>query len=66
MARKWEYGQVYVANPEIFGGQPKARINLASINKAGEDGWELVGSTPFTSSQGEVLGAFYLFKRPVD
>jgi hypothetical protein len=36
------------------------------INKAGEEGWELVGSTPFTSAQGEVLGAFYLFKRPAE
>ena len=66
MAKKWEYGQLYESNPEIFGGRPKAGVNLVKINKAGEEGWELVGSTPFTSSQGEVLGAFYLFKRPVE
>lgn len=65
MVKKWEYGQIYESNPEIFGGRPKSGVNLMKINKAGEEGWELVGSTPFTNAQGEVLGAFYLFKRPV-
>jgi hypothetical protein len=66
MARTWEYGQLYESNPEIFGGRPRTGINLLKINKAGEEGWELVGMTPFTSAQGEVLGAFYFFKRPVE
>ena len=43
MARAWEYGQLYESNPEVFGGRPKAGINLLKINKAGEEGWELVG-----------------------
>lgn len=64
--KRWEYGQIYESHPEIFGGRPKSGINLAKINKAGEEGWELVGLAPFTSAQGEVLGAFYLFKRPVE
>lgn len=64
--KKWEYGQLYEPNPEIFGGRPKTGINLQKITKAGEEGWELVGNTPFTTVQGEVLGAFYLFKRPVE
>ncbi len=60
---KWEYGQVYVAHPDMFGGMPKSGLDLARINKAGQDGWEMVGAVPFTTSQGEVKGAFYIFKR---
>ena len=64
--RKWEYGQIYEAHPEIFGGLPKSGVNLAKLNKAGQEGWELVGMVPFTTAQGEVRGAFYLFKRAVE
>lgn len=61
--KKWEYGQVYVPHPEMFGGMPKSGLDLSRINRAGQEGWELVGMVPFTASQGEVKGAFYLFKR---
>ncbi len=64
MAEKnWEYGQVYIPHPEMFGGMPKSGLDLARINRAGQEGWELVGTSPFTTSQGEVKGAFYIFKR---
>lgn len=63
---KWEYGQVYIPHPDIFGGMPKAGIDLHKVNKAGQEGWELVGLVPFTTAQGEVRGAFYLFKRAVE
>ncbi|MGE5663142.1 MAG: hypothetical protein ACM31I_02290 [Deltaproteobacteria bacterium] len=61
---KWEYGQIFVRRPEIFGGLPKTGIELDKINKAGLDGWEMVSSIPFTLPTGEVRGAFILFKRP--
>ncbi len=63
---KWEYGQVYVAHPDIFGGMPKSGLDLSRLNRAGREGWELVGIVPFTTSQGEVKGAYYLFKRAVE
>lgn len=61
---KWEYGQIFVRQPEIFGGLPKTGIDLEKINRAGQDGWEMVSSIPFTLPSGEVRGAFVLFKRP--
>ena len=61
---KWEYGQIFVRQPEIFGGLPKTGIDLDKINRAGQDGWEMVSSIPFTLPSGEVRGAFVLFKRP--
>jgi hypothetical protein len=64
--QKWEYGQVYIPHPEIFGGMPKSGLDLSRINKAGHEGWELVSSVPFTTSQGEIKGSFYLFKRALD
>ena len=61
--KKWEYGQVYVSHPDMFGGLPKSGLDLARINRAGQEGWELVDTVPFTTSQGEIKGAFYVFKR---
>jgi hypothetical protein len=62
---RWEYGQVFIPNPEPFGGLPKEGLELGRANRAGEDGWELVSSVPYTTPQGEVRGAFLLFKREV-
>lgn len=62
MAR-WEYGQVFIPNPESFGGLPKESLDLARANRAGGEGWELVSSIPYTTPQGEVRGAFLVFKR---
>ena len=61
--KKWEYGQVFIRKPEIFGGLPKAGLNMEKINKAGEEGWELISTTPFTIASGEVMGSFFIFKR---
>ena len=60
---RWEYGQVFIPNPEPFGGLPKEGLELGRANRAGKDGWELVSSVPYTTPQGEVRGAFLLFKR---
>lgn len=62
---RWEYGQIFVANPEPFGGLPKEGLDLSRAGRAGAEGWELVSSIPYTTPQGEVRGAFLLFKRPV-
>ncbi len=62
---KWEYGQIFVRQPEIFGGLPKTGIELEKINRAGQEGWEAVAAIPFTLPNGEVRGAFVLFKRPI-
>ena len=61
--KSWEYGQVFVRRPEIFGGLPKTALNLEKINRAGEEGWELVNTIPYTVAGGEVTGAFFIFKR---
>jgi hypothetical protein len=63
MTRKWEFGQIYVSQPEMFGGMPKEGLDLTKVNKAGADGWELVSTVPFTSGRGEVKGFFMIFKR---
>lgn len=60
---RWEYGQVFIPNPEPFGGLPKEGLDLTRANRAGGEGWELVSSVPYTTPQGEVRGAFLLFKR---
>lgn len=63
--KKWEYGQIFVQNPEAFGGLPKEALDLAKVQRAGQEGWELVSSNPYTNPQGEVRGAFLIFKREV-
>ncbi|GAB4251275.1 hypothetical protein [Deferrisoma sp.] len=63
MSRRWEYGQIFVPNPEPFGGLPKEALDLAKVKRAGEEGWELVTTIPYTTPQGEVRGAFFIFKR---
>ncbi|MHB8767005.1 MAG: DUF4177 domain-containing protein [Deferrisomatales bacterium] len=60
---RWEYGQIFVPNPEPFGGLPKEGLDLSRAQRAGGDGWELVSSIPYTTPQGEVRGAFLVFKR---
>ncbi len=60
---QWEYGQVFIRRPEIFGGLPKTGLNLEKINRAGEEGWELVSTIPFAVANGEVTGAFFVLKR---
>jgi hypothetical protein len=64
--KKWEYGQIFLPNPEPFGGLPKEGLDLTKVNKAGEEGWELVSSIPYSTPQGEVRGAFMLMKRALD
>ncbi len=61
--RKWEYGQVFIRKPETFGGLPKAGLNLEAIKRAGEEGWELATTIPFTVANGDVTGAFFVLKR---
>ncbi len=63
MTQRWEYGQIYVAQSEMFGGMPKEGLDLSKVNKAGGEGWELVSAVPFTSARGEVKGFFMIFKR---
>ncbi|HEX9191746.1 MAG TPA: hypothetical protein VF847_06590 [Candidatus Deferrimicrobiaceae bacterium] len=61
--KRWEYGQIFVRRPEVFGGLPKSGLELEKLNRAGADGWEMVGIVPFTLPTGEVRGAFILLKR---
>ena len=63
--KRWEYGQIFVRRPEIFGGLPKTGLELEKINRAGQEGWEMVGVLPFTLPSGEARGAFILFKREI-
>jgi hypothetical protein len=64
-ATKWEYGQIFVKRPEVFGGLPKTGLEMDKLNRAGQEGWEMVGTVPFTLPTGEVRGAFILFKREI-
>lgn len=64
-AKKWEYGQIFVKRPEIFGGLPKTGMEMDKLNRAGAEGWEMVGTVPFTLPTGETRGAFVLFKREI-
>ena len=59
----WEYGQIFVNNPESYGGLPKEALDLAKLKRAGAEGWELVASIPYTTPDGGVRGAFLLLKR---
>lgn len=61
---KWEYGQIFVNNPEAFGGLPKEALDISKLKRAGAEGWELVSTVPFTTPEGEVRGAFMIMKRP--
>lgn len=63
--KKWEYGQIYVSQPEMFGGMPKGGLDMSKMNKAGMEGWELISAVPFTHSHGEVKGFFMIFKRAI-
>jgi hypothetical protein len=64
--KKWEYGQLYVPQAEIFGGMPKGGLDLAKVNRAGQEGWELISTVPFTQANGVVKGFFMIFKRAVE
>jgi hypothetical protein len=66
MRKKWEYGQIYVSQPEVFGGMPKEGLDLSKINRAGQEGWELVSTVPFTLSTGAAKGYFMIFRRELD
>jgi hypothetical protein len=63
--KRWEYGQIFVRRPEVFGGLPKSGLEMEKLNRAGAEGWEMVGIVPFTLPTGEVRGAFILLKREV-
>jgi hypothetical protein len=63
MNKRWEYGQIFVHNPEQFGGYPREGLDMEKVQRAGAEGWELVSSIPYTTPEGEVRGAFLLFKR---
>jgi hypothetical protein len=61
--KKWEYGQIYVPQPEMFGGMPKGGLDLSRANKAGHEGWDLVSAVPFTHAHTGVKGYFFIFRR---
>lgn len=61
---KWEYGQIFINNPESYGGLPKEAMDITKLKRAGAEGWELVSTIPFTTPEGEVRGAFMVLKRP--
>ena len=63
--KRWEYGQIFVRRPEVFGGLPKSGLELEKLNRAGAEGWEMVGIVPFTLPTGEIRGAFILLKREI-
>lgn len=63
--KKWEYGQIYVAQPEIFGGMPKSGLDLSKVNKAGQEGWDLVSAVPFYQTHAGAKGFFMIFKREI-
>jgi len=63
--KRWEYGQLFVRRPEVFGGLPKSGLELEKLNRAGAEGWEMVSIVPFTLPTGEVRGAFILLKREI-
>lgn len=63
--KRWEYGQIFVRQPDVFGGLPKTGLEIEKMNRAGVEGWEMVGTVPFTLPSGEVRGAFILFKREI-
>jgi len=63
--KRWEYGQIFVRRPEVFGGLPKSGLELEKLNRAGAEGWEMVSIVPFTLPTGEVRGAFILLKREI-
>jgi hypothetical protein len=65
MKQKWEYGQIYVAQPEMFGGMPKSGLDLSKVNKAGMEGWEFISAVPFSHAQGITKGFFMIFRREV-
>jgi hypothetical protein len=65
MKKRWEYGQLYVEQPEMFGGRPKSGMDLSRVNKAGAEGWEMVSAVPFTHTHGVVKGFFFIFRREV-
>lgn len=62
---KWEYGQIFLNNPESFGGLPKEALDIAKLKRAGADGWELTSTIPYTTPDGVVRGAFMILKRPL-
>jgi hypothetical protein len=61
--KQWEYGQIFVPKPDVFGGLPKNPLDLRKITRAGIAGWELVSTVPFTVGQGEIKGTFFILKR---
>lgn len=63
--KRWEYGQIFVRRPEVFGGLPKSGLEMEKLNRAGAEGWEIVGIVPFTLPTGEARGAFILLKREI-
>jgi hypothetical protein len=63
--KKWEYGQIFLSKPEVFGGLPKKPLDLRKVNRAGKAGWELVSTIPFTIGQGEIKGMFFILKREI-
>ena len=63
--KQWEYGQIFVAKPDVFGGLPKNPLDLRKINRSGKAGWEIVSTVPFTVGQGEIKGTFFILKREI-
>ena len=63
--KKYEYGQIFVAKPDVFGGLPKNPLDLRKISTAGKAGWEVVSTVPFTIGQGEIKGTFFILKREI-
>lgn len=61
---RWEYKTIEYSKRNFFGGALKLDSNefTEKLNKLGNEGWELVGTTPQMGWQGQ--GLILIFKRP--
>jgi hypothetical protein len=62
---RWEYRVILIGTEGLFG--PKVNVEQIGtyLNQVGEDGWELISTTPITRGDGRTSELLCILKRRI-
>lgn len=63
--QRWEYHVISLDTRGIFGANVDLQSLYGKLNELGEDGWEVVSSSPINAGQGYSQEVLFVLKRPL-
>lgn len=62
--QRWEYHVLSLDTRGIFGANVDIQSLYTRLNELGDQGWEVISSSPVTAGQGHAQEILFVLKRP--